>query len=295
MTEYYGGEGMNKPLVEGNQQEALYGERVNNFPPCKPFIHHNIRFDIEPDKQQLVRRGYVGWWFHAFCLFFNFVVMLGAVTQKFSIGGFFVSAASMILGIPISFWVYWQFYKATRDNSAARYMFWFVLFFIQLLVTAFFAIGIASYGCAGFWLMVETFNDNNMALGILAAVSTFLWIAVAIYNAFIFYSARLAYKDAGGHKQAAKQMTTAGVKTAYDNRQVIGEVIRENKDTIKQVAIENKDTIIQFAKDNKDTIKQVALENKDAIARVAIENKDTVWENREVISSVFDDGRGSRV
>jgi len=287
-------DGMNTPLVNSSAQEALYGERKPNFPPCRPFVHHSIRFDIEPEKQQIVRRAYVGWYFHSFCLTWNFVVMVGDAVLNSQIKGFFLALAAFIFGVPISFWVYFQFYKATRDHGAARYMLWFVLFFLQLVATVFFAIGLDSYGCAGFWLMIGSFN-KNLVFGILVAISTFMWIGIAIYNIFVFFTARKEYNNAGGNKQAAKEMGSAAVKTAYDNRKVVAEVVKENKDTIKQVAIENKDTLIQFAKDNKDTIKQVAIENKDTIARVAIENKDTVWENRELVSSVFEDSKGSHV
>lgn len=64
---------------------------------------------------------------------------------------------------------------------------------------------------------------------------------------------------------------------AYENKDAIKQFAKDNKDTIKQVVVENKDTIIQFAKDN-----------KEDIARVAVENKDTIWENRDVLASVFE-------
>ncbi len=53
----------------------------------------------------------------------------------------------------------------------------------------------------------------------------------------------------------------------------------DNKDTIKRVAVENKDAIIDFARENRETV-----------ARVAMDHKDTIWENRDVVASVFDDG-----
>jgi len=135
--------------------------------------------------------------------------------------------------------------------------------------------------------MVTVFSKSILA-GIMATVSTFMWIGIFVYSLWIFYQARLEFKSLGGAKAATKEFAKKGAQTAYDNRTLVKDVIVENKDTIKQVAIENKDAIIDFAKEHKQEIIQVAMDNKDVVQRVAVENQDTIWANRDVISSVFD-------
>jgi len=265
-------------------------ERVKNCPPCKPVIYHNINVDILPEKRLFVRRVYVGWFFHCFCLLWNFSTIFGGlIMSEVGILGFIVALADIVLGPFISFFVYFLLYRAIRSASAFSFVLWFVFYIGQLAAQVFFAIGMSGYGAAGFLLMVSTFSDSKVILGVIATISTFLWIGVFIYSLWIFYQARLEFKHLGGAKAATSEFAKKGAQTAYDNRTVIKDVIVENKDTIKQVALENKDTIINFAKEHRQEITQFAVENKDVVARVALENKDTIWENREVVASVFEE------
>lgn len=127
-------------------------------------------------------------------------------------------------------------------------------------------------------MMVDAFSESDIILGSLIAISTFIWIALSVYNVAFMFHARREFSALGGAKAATKDFARQGAQAAYDNREVVKEVIVENKDTIKRVAVENKDTIIDFARENRETV-----------ARVAVDNKDTIWENRDIVASVFDD------
>jgi len=269
--------------------EPFTGDRVKNFPPCKPLVHHKINVDIAPEKRLFVRKAYVGWMFHSVCLTFNLIVCSGGLfTGELGIFSFLFALADFILGPTISFCVYYLLYRAIRTASAFFFVLWFAFFIGQLASELFFAIGLSSYGAAGFVLMISMFTDSKLILGVLAAISTFMWIGVFCYSLWVFYQARLEFKYLGGARAATKEFATRGAQAAYENRGLVKDVIIENKDAIKQAAVENKDVIINFAKEHKQEILQVASENKDVVARVAMDNKDTIWENREVVSSVFD-------
>lgn len=279
---------VNQPML----QPFDANPRPKNFPPCKPLVHHNINVDIIPEKRLFVRKVLVGWFFHSFCLVWNFVVILGAlVLGEIGIIAFLLGLADVVLGPIISFCVYYLVYRAIRTSSAFFFVLWFSFFVGQLGAELFFAIGLDSYGAAGFVMMVSTFSDSKVILGILTALSTFMWIGVFVYNIWIFYHARLEYKSLGGTSAATKEFATRGAKAAYDNRGFVKEVIVENKDALKQVALDNKDTLINFAKEHREEIIQVAQDNKETVARVATENKDTIWENRDVVASVFEDSK----
>jgi len=264
---------MSQPFIE-----SLPIDRVKNFPICKPVIHHSISTDISPDRRLFVRKVYVGWWFHSCCLFWNLCVMLGClITGEAKIGGFLYSLIGLILGPLISCAVYFLLYRAMRTSSAFFFVLWFAFFVGQVASEVFFAIGFSDYGAAGFVLMASTFGDNKIALGVLATISTFMWVGVAVYSVWIFYQARIEFKLLGGTSAASKEFATRGAQTVYDN-----------KDTIRQVAVENKDALVSFAKDHKQEIIQVAMDNKDIVQRVAVENQDAIWANRDVVASVFD-------
>jgi len=258
--------------------ETFLLDRVKNFPICKPLIHHSISTDIPSEKRLFVRKVYVGWWFHSGCLLWNFCVILGGlITNEVSLQGFLLSLADVVLGPIISCCVYFLLYRAIRTSSAFFFILWFAFFVSQVGAEIFFAIGLDSYGAAGFVLMVSTFSDNKIILGVLATISTFGWVGVSIYSLWIFYQARIHFKSLGGASAAGKEFAKRGVETVY-----------ENKDVIKQVAVENKDAIITFAKDHKEEILQMASDNKDVVQRVAMENQDAIWANRDVVASVFD-------
>jgi len=168
-------------------------------------------------------------------------------------------------------------------------MIWFILFVLQVAYELFLAIGISAYGGGGFILMISMFSGKkSIPLGVMCALNWILLAVLIIYNISLFLSARREYAALGGTRAATKEMGKGAVNTAYENRQQIKQFAVDNKDVIKQVVVENKDTIIQFAKDNKDTIVDVVVENKDTIRNVAVENKDTIWENRDMVASVFD-------
>jgi len=278
--------------IEGDSlllEQGVIGERVKNCPPCKPIVHHNINVDIAPDKRMFVRKAYVGWCFHCFCLLWNFCSILGAtIMEEVSAFALVYAIAAVLLGPFISFGVYFLLYRGIRTFSAFFFGIWFAFYTGQLAVQVFFAIGFKSYGSAGFLLMVSCYSDSKLVLGAIATVSTFMWIGVFVYSLWVFYQARKEYKSLGGTKAATKEFAKRGVQTAYDNRGYVKEVIVENKETIKQVALDNKDAIIDFAKEHRQEIAQVAMDNRGLVTRVAMENKDTIWENKEVVASVFE-------
>jgi len=282
---------MGQPLV----QHEVPGVRKNNFPPCRPFVHHDINIDIRPEKRLFVRKAYVGYYFHCFCLLWNFSCLLGGIILgEVQIGGFFLGLASLILGPPISFCVYFLLYRAMRSASAFSFILWFVFFVGQLAAEVFYGIGLTSYGSAGFMMMVYAFNDGKIVLGVLGAVATFSWIGIFLFNLWLFYQARNEFKHLGGAKAATKEFAKKSVQAAYDNRATVKQVIVDNKDTIKQAVVDNKDVIIDFAKDHKEELINFASENKEVVGRVAMENQDTIWENRDVVSSVFDQPSNQR-
>jgi hypothetical protein len=126
--------------------------------------------------------------------------------------------------------------------------------------------------------MINAFGGDEIVLGIFCLIAFVLWAGSGLYNFVIFVQARKTYSALGGNQAATREFGKAGAQMAYENRE-----------TIKKVAVENKDTIKQIAADNKDLIIEVAKENRHEIARAAMENKDTIWENRDIVSSVFDE------
>jgi len=277
----------NEAPAEGHQNQTLTGERAKNFPPCKPLIHHNINVDIPEPKRLFVRKNWFSWFFHVFCLFFNAMCLLGGAILGQGIYVFIWACLYFVGGFFITLWIYFLIYSAIRLNSSFRFMLWFGFFGVQIIFEILCAIGIPSFGGAGLVNMAEIFTAEYLVLGIFYAISAFLWTVCALFNLVLFYQGRQEFREMGGTKAAAQDFSKTAVQTAYDNRETIKQVVVDNKDTIKQVALDNKDAIIDFAKQNKDTIKEVAWENRDTLTKIAIENKDVIYQNEDVVNSVF--------
>jgi len=279
----------NQPLIGGSQQNqqipptnvenpgVLFGDRPKNFPRCRPTLHHNITTDFPEEKRTVIRRAYFGWYLHVFALFWNAVCLTAALAVGSVLGGFFIGLIAFLLGTLVSFYVYWCFYSAVRKQSGAYFVWWFILFAVQIGIEILYGIGIGSTGGGGFLMMIEAFSKNRIAIGVMCALNTGFFAGVTLYNLNLLRLGRNEYKSSGGNKAASKEIAQGAWNVAYDNRETIKQVAKDNKDVIKQVVVENKDTIISFAKDH-----------KEDIARVAVDNKDTIWENREAIASVFD-------
>jgi hypothetical protein len=143
---------------------------------------------------------------------------------------------------------------------------WFIFSFLQILMQILYAIGVSSLGGAGFILMVENFKNGNIGLGVIFALSSVLWTFLAIYHILLLNNGRKEYREMGGHKKTIQEVGNYSFQTAYDNR-----------DSIKQIVIDNKEPIQNFAKEHKEDIIQISNENKDIL-----------WENRDIVASVFD-------
>lgn len=274
-----------QPLMEG--PPAIY-ERKKNFPPCKPIVHHDIKNEIPTDARAFVRKAYFGWYVHIFCILYNFICMLGAVIKMKVLIGFFISLAILLLGAPISFFVYLLLYKGIRQQKSSLFCLWFGFFVLQMGIELLYAIGISSTGGVGLILMLDAFTSDLTILGVMFGISFGLWLLIFFYNVWFFNQARVMYKQLGGLRATTKEFTKSAVNTAYDNRGTIKDFAVEHKDTIKQVARDNKDLIFEVAQDNKEVIAQVAYENRGTIARAAVENKDMIFENQDIVSNMFD-------
>jgi len=282
-------------------QEQYYGggtdydSRKPNFPPFRPCVHHNIEGEQPLQHRYFIKKAYFGWYYHSFALIYNFICIFGAVVKdEVSVGTFFIGLTILIAGVPVSFIVYWFLYSAVRKASAGLFLLWFIGFVIQICAEFIFGLGINGTGGAGFVLMIQSFNDNSLPLGVMFAIATFLWAALIVYNISYFFQARRVYQGLGGNKMAGREFTRQTASYAYENRDVIAQVVSDNKDTIKRVAVENKDAIVDFAKENRQEITQVAVENKQTVAKVVMDNRDTIWQNQGVVDSVFSDNPQTR-
>jgi len=154
---------------EEELKSSPFNARVNNWPPLPAFIplqpcfHQDINVDIPIEFQEVVKRLYYLWLFHAVLLLGN---MLGGLCFLF--GGldngtmFGMSLVYVVLNIPLSFLCWFRpVYKAFRTDSSISFMIFFLTFGLQFLFVVIMAIGIPSTGGSGWITAIVTFKGGN--------------------------------------------------------------------------------------------------------------------------------------
>ncbi|CAF1284869.1 unnamed protein product [Rotaria sordida] len=163
-------------------------KREKNFPPlpkfcpCGPCFYQDINIEIPSQFQIWVRYLYYLWLMYSATLFLNMIAALSYfVVDKNGAATFGLSLVYLFLFIPSSYICWFRpIYRAFREDSAANFMIFFLVFFIQLIITTLQFLGVANFGC-GFILMIKLFTagGSKIAVGLIVMIVTFSFALVA--------------------------------------------------------------------------------------------------------------------
>lgn len=112
-----------------------------NWPPFFPIIHHDIANEIPVHAQRLQYLAFASWLGIVLCLVFNVV----AISVNWIRGGgvkiFFLAIIYAILGIPLSYVLWYRpLYRAMRTDSALKFSWFFMFYLLHILFCIFAAI-----------------------------------------------------------------------------------------------------------------------------------------------------------
>ncbi|AQK45856.1 Secretory carrier-associated membrane protein 4 [Zea mays] len=133
------------------REEALKNAGVpmeeKNWPPFFPIIHHDIANEIPANVQKLQYLAFASWLGIVLCLSWNFVAVIVCWIKEGDSKLFFLATIYALLGIPLSYLIWYRpLYRAMRTNSA----FSFGWFFLCYLMMSFFAI---MFGADPHWFL----------------------------------------------------------------------------------------------------------------------------------------------
>ncbi|CAF4545803.1 unnamed protein product [Rotaria sp. Silwood1] len=164
-------------------------KREKNFPPlpkfcpCGPCFYQDISIEIPSEFQIWVRYLYYLWLLYSATLFLNMIAALSYfVVDKNGATTFGLSLVYLFLFVPGSYICWFRpIYRAFREDSAANFMIFFMIFFIQLIITILQFLGVAKFGC-GFILMIELFaaGGSKVAVGLIVMIVTFSFALIAV-------------------------------------------------------------------------------------------------------------------
>ncbi|CAF0905126.1 unnamed protein product [Rotaria sordida] len=213
------------------------------FCPCGPCFYQDISIEIPSQFQIWVRYLYYLWLMYSATLFLNMIAALSYfVVDKNGAATFGLSLVYLFLFIPSSYICWFRpIYRAFREDSAANFMIFFLVFFIQLIITTLQFLGVANFGC-GFILMIKLFTagGSKIAVGLIVMIVTFSFALVAAAGGLLLIKVHRLYRQSGASLEqaqrefqsafvnnptvrgAAREVATAGINEAVrsnDNQQ----------------------------------------------------------------------------
>jgi len=213
------------------EDARVYGDRVPNFPPipkffpCTPCVYHNIDFDIPPEHQLTVRRVFYHWQFTVFCYLFNFLVCFGMICSLGTSAGSAFGLSLLFAGlfIPLSFLTWYRMlYNAVRQDSSMRYMLFFFVYGMQILISGIAALGINGGGFAG-WITAFKTMEKNKVLGVLGIFVSLAWCLNCLIAVILIMQIHKTYRATG---QSMEKASGEFAASAGSNRNIGQAVLR---------------------------------------------------------------------
>ncbi|GJP32729.1 hypothetical protein CLOM_g17327 [Closterium sp. NIES-68] len=209
--------------AEITQREASLGIQRNNFPPFFPIIQHDIPTDIPAHVQYLQYPAFLSWLGIMLCLVFNFVAVLvswilGAVSSTSGLGNFFLAIIYGVLGIPLSYILWYRrLYNSLKKDSALGFGIFFLGFLIHCGFCIFASVAppifFSGMALTGVLSTITLFGDGSITTGIFFAVGTALFIGetcLSIYTLGLVYA---YFRGEGKSTQMRREaaMASAGI------------------------------------------------------------------------------------
>lgn len=170
--------------------------RKPNWPIFRPWIYHDIAADIPDQFQKHVKLGYANWIVDTGLLLWNFICLIARISVDNSgpaIADFILSLIFFFALSPIIFFIYRLLYRGARKTKKSLFLAYLCFYFLNILIHIFFAIGVAGTGAGGFFVMLNMFNDDHKAVGIMLLVAFILWVIMSVFSVYHWIHIRVIY------------------------------------------------------------------------------------------------------
>uniref|UniRef100_A0A0E0DHT8 Secretory carrier-associated membrane protein n=1 Tax=Oryza meridionalis TaxID=40149 RepID=A0A0E0DHT8_9ORYZ len=151
------------------REEALRNAGVpmedKNWPPFFPIIHHDIANEIPANLQKLQYLAFASWLGIVLCLSWNFIAVIVCWIKEGDSKLFFLATIYALLGIPLSYLIWYRpLYRAMRTNSAFSFGWFFLCYLIHIgfCIIAAIAPPIVFHGksLTGILAAIDTFSEH---------------------------------------------------------------------------------------------------------------------------------------
>lgn len=120
--------------------------RLQNWPPCCPFIYHDIGQQIPSWNRSYIRFTFLVELITIAAFFYNTIILLAALFAGVSPGlsWFFLAFIVLVLGVPLSWWLFYKsnFNSAQTDGGTYSYIRTFLVTMIHMAWCVLMVLGI---------------------------------------------------------------------------------------------------------------------------------------------------------
>uniref|UniRef100_A0A383WI86 Secretory carrier-associated membrane protein n=1 Tax=Tetradesmus obliquus TaxID=3088 RepID=A0A383WI86_TETOB len=157
---------------------------IKNWPPCCPFIYHDIRAQIPSWNRSFVRFTYLVELISIFAFFYNAIIILATLFAGTGPGmtWWFLSVLALVLGVPLSWWLFYKsvFASAQTDGATYSYLRTFILIMLHMAWCVWMVLALPNLGSfsGGVFPMLDMFKANTgkgIAFGIMYVINICLW------------------------------------------------------------------------------------------------------------------------
>ncbi|CAF0799669.1 unnamed protein product [Adineta steineri] len=198
-----------KRLMERERElrNSQVTHRDKNFPPLpawfplRPCFYQDINVEIPPEFQIWVRYLYYLWLLYAGTLALNIIAAFAyLMVDKNGVSTFGLSIVYFILFIPCSYVCWFRpIYRAFREDSASSFMIFFLMFFMQFIITVLQFFGIANLGC-------------KIIVGLIVMIVTLSFGFIVLADALLLIKVHRLYRQSGATlEQAQREFQSAFV------------------------------------------------------------------------------------
>lgn len=194
-----------------------------NWPPLParccfgPCFYQDISVEVPDTYQRTVRIMYYMWILYALLLLLN---MLGALALFIANGEGYTFGFSILIFFlfsPLSFVCWFRpVYNAFRSDSSFNFMVFFFVFFIQFIISVFYAVGIPRMGSCGLLNGITTLTEKSHTIstytvGIIAIVIGMCWAVHAMVSFYMLVKIHRMYRGTTASFAKAQEELASGV------------------------------------------------------------------------------------
>jgi len=206
---------------EEELRNAPLNVRQNNWPPLpnfcpiQPCFYQDINVDIPVEFQKIVKYLYYLWIGHVSLLLANFIIGFLYLCVNGDQGATMgLALVYFFLFTPASFVCWFRpAYKAFRDDSSFNFMIFFFVFFFQMLMSAYYALGIGSTGASGLIIGFSALSGTGgqVAIGVFMVINGILFGLAGLADFYMLVRVHRIYRSTGASIAKAQAEFASGV------------------------------------------------------------------------------------